>query len=291
MELELSPIRQPKKVKATVETPNEETPEKEIDLGFQVDRNKVYIFETIKKSEHPRNENLGSICKVFDTAQKRYRDIRYLPTAPSIFVEEWDDSFKELPEPPLGFYRNQLVAPGEDIRLMEYLMSHRLYEFSPFRVTNVPAYFTLVDKDVQEEIKAKRHAVELKALEAIKDTPIEDLRPIARIIFGITETSDTSIINRMNELVKIPKKGSEAQSNAERVLDNISNPRLIRQYNVQTGFDRGIIVADINKMEVRFVDGNVFVMRLDSKDYLKCVTDWTFTSDGAKWYTILKNKV
>lgn len=291
MDLAVSPVRKPGRPKAQSQQEEPETTETVVDLGFKVDREKTYIFETLKKSENPRNENLGSICKIFDTAEKRYRDIRYLPTAPSIFVEEWDDSFIEMPEIPLGFYRNQLVASGEDIRLMEYLMCHQLYEHSPYRVQNKPAFFTLMDKEVQDQIKAKRHETELKALEAIKTIPFEDLKPIARIIFGVTETSQTAIMNAMNEVIKKPKQGSEKQSGAERVLDNLVNPKLIRQYNIQTGLDRGYIVADLNKMQARLTDGNVFICNLNTRNPVKELTDWSFTTEGDKWYVLLKQKI
>lgn len=291
MELELSPARKPVKPKAKADEANSETPEKAINLGFEVDPKKVYIFETIKKSEQPRNENLGSTCKGFDPVEKRYREMRYFPTAESIFADEQHESYDELQPPPLGFYRNQLTASGEDIRLMEYLMNHPLFENSPFRVANKPAFFTLADKEVQEEIKAKRHAKELSALEVIKDTAVDDLKPIARNIFGITEQSDTAIINALNELVKNPKQGSEAMSNAEKLLDNTSNPQLLRTYHIQAAIDRGIIAADLNKMRATLVDGNVFICNLNTKSPVKELVDWSYTGEGGKWYTTLRTKI
>lgn len=290
-ELALSPLRSPKKDKAQATTPIEETADKAIDLGFKVDPTKVYIFETIKKSENPRNENLGATCKAHDPLEKRYRDMRYVQTAPSIFEEEMDESFLTLPLLPLVFWRNQITVQGEDIRLMEYMMCHPLYEFSPFRVANKPAFFTLADKDVKDAIEKRKHDTEMKALEAIKETSIDDLKPVARIVFGLTDPSDTAIVNSMNELAKQGKKGTEQKTNAERILENIGNPKLIRTYNIQSAVDRGIISTDMNKMELRMVEGNIFVTKLDTKKPIEEVTNWTFTPEGAKWYTSLKQKI
>lgn len=288
---ELQPIRTPKAVKTiSVETPNTETPEK-IDLGFQVDPTKVYIFETIKKSDNPRSENLGALTKAYDNIEKRYRDLRYFPTAPSIFAEEQHESFDTIPLPPLVFWRNQIVANGQDIRLMEYLFCHPLYEFSPFRVQNKPALYTLADKEVQEEIKAKRHALEKKALDLIDKTEISDLKPIARTIFSITEDSDTAIINLLNEMVKKPKQAMEKQSYAEKLIDNVGNPALLRGYRVQLAIDKGIIIADLNQMRLSFVDGNVFITNLNTKDPVKEITDYTFTEPGGKFYASLCRKI
>ncbi len=294
--LSVPPRRQiPTTPKATVTTPQtngekEETPIKALDLGFEIDPAKIYIFETLKKSEQVRNENLGSETKAYDPIEKRYRDLRYYPTAPSIFPEEWDDSFLEMQSPPLGFYRNILTAAGEDTRLMEYLTNHPLYEHSPFRVMNKPAMFTLADKDVLEEMKAKRHATEMRALETIDKTSISDVRPIARTMFGITETSETAILNRMKELVKMPKP-SDKQSNAEKFLENIGNPKLMRQYHVQAGIDMGIIAADFNKMRVSWVEGNVFICQLKTNLAVTELVNFTFTEDGAQFYSMLRQKV
>ena len=157
MAKQLQPIRKAVEQKTnSVELAKSENSEiTEVNLGFNIDRNKVYIFETIKKSEIPRNEHLGAECKAFDNIEKRYRDLRYFPTAVSIFSDEQHESFNELPLPALGFYRNVLYVQGEDLRLLEYMMNHPLYEHSPFRVANKTAFFTLADKEVQEEIKSK----------------------------------------------------------------------------------------------------------------------------------------
>lgn len=293
MELSVTPTRTPGRPKAITKTENveTETPVKELSLGFQIDPTKTYIFEVIKKSDLPRNENLGSTCKAFDNVEKRYRELRYFPTSPSIFADEQDESFDDLPAEPMGFYRNVLYASGEDIRKMEYLLNHPLYEHSPFKVANKPAFFTLADKEVQEEIKAKKHATEYKALEAIKDTAMDDLKPIARSIFGVTEESDKAIVNTLNELVKKPKQGSDKMSNAEKLLDNIGNPKLLRTYHIQAAIDKGIIAADLNKMRATLIDGNIFICNLNTRNPVKELTDYSFTTEGSKFYSTIRQKI
>ncbi len=293
MSVTLEPVRKPvtpKAAKANAAEQESETPE-QLNVGFEIDPNKTYIFETLVKSEFPRSENLGPVTKAFDPIQKRYRDMRYIPVAESIFVDEQDESFDNVHLEPLVFYRNVLYVVGEDRRKMEYMLNHPLYEHSPFRVANRPAFFTLADKDVQEEIKAKRHATEMAALKAIEETDFADLKPIARILFGITEDTDTAIKNRMCEIVKAHKKGSEQKSGAEKLLENIGNPALLRKYHIQTAIDNGIIAADMNQMRATWVDGNVFIMQLTRREPVKEITDWTFTSEGAKFYTQLRKKI
>lgn len=293
MTLAPTPTRTPARTPKRVETQKEQndTSLTTVDLEFTIDPEKTYIFETIKKSETPRYENLGSTAKAFDPVEKRYRDLRYLPTAPSIFMDEQDESFNELQPIPLQFYRNTLYAIGQDIRLIEFLMNHPLYEHSPFRVANRPPFFTLADKGVQEAIKAKRHETELKSLEKIMSTSIEDLRPIARNVFNIMETEDMAIKNALNDIVKKPKQGTDKMSNAEKFLDNLDNPLLTRKYFIQAGIDRGIIATDVNKQRATFVDGNVFICNLNGRSPVKELTDYSFTGEGEKFYTHLKSKI
>lgn len=290
MELELSPVRKPGRPSAKANSVETETPATEIKLGFQIDPTKVYIFETIKKSDLPRYENLGATCRAFDNVEKRYRELRYFATAESIFADEQHESFDDIQPAALGFFRNVLYCEGEDIRKMEYLMNHPLNEGSPFRVANKPAFFALADKEVQEEIKAKVHATELRALEAIKDASIDDLRPIARSIFGITDDSETAIINALNEFVKRKKQGSENLSGAEKLLDNVGNPKLLRTYKIQSAIDKGIIAADTNKMQARLVEGNIFICNLNTKNPVKELVEWSFTEEGSKFYNTVSRK-
>ncbi len=273
----------------TADTQEEKS--EQLNVGFEIDPKKTYIFETLVKSEFPRSENLGATTKAHDPVKKRYRELRYIPVAESIFVDEQDESYDEYHLPPLVFHHNQLVAGGEDIRLMEYLLNHPLYEHSPFRVANKPAFYTLADKEVQEEIKAKRHSTEMAALKAIEETDLADLKPIARILFGITEDSDTAIKNRLCELVKQGKSGSQQKSNAEKLLENIGNPALLRRYHIQSAIDNGIIAADMNQMRVTWVDGNVYICALKTRDAIKEITDWTFTQEGAATYTQIRKKI
>jgi len=286
-DLALKPVMgRPKKENVPVEKKEERL----VDVGFEIDPEKDYIFETIKKSPNPRHEVLASTCRIFDTEEKRYRDIIYIPTAPSIFKEDLDESWDAIPSPPLFFYRDQLIIHGQDKRGMEYVMMHSDYEFSPFKVSGRQPKFTLVDKEVQEKIKAKIHEAQFKAQEAIKKLPIEDLRPIARVVFGVTEIADTAIVNKMNEIAKSDKKGT-GKLPAEQILENIGNPELVRRYNIQSGIDNGLVFIDTNTSQARFRENNVFILQLKSRDYVKELVDFSNTGEGMEFYNQLKKKM
>lgn len=267
--------------------------EEPIDLGFEPDPNKVYIFEVLKKSEATRIENLGSRCRIYDPILKRYRELRYISVAPTIYHEQQHESYDDYPDTPLMFNRNQLIVKGSDRRLMEYMLNHDLCESSPFRISNKPAMFKLLDKDVEDEIKATRHRREMEALKAIEDMSIEDLRPIARIVFNITEENETAIRNAMNDFVKKPKKGNE-KANSDSVLENLINPKLNRQYYIQVGFDCGVLASNKDRMDVRFVMGDVFIKQITTinpKAVVNELADWSLTVEGNRFYSILRQKV
>lgn len=263
----------------------------EIDLEFEIDPAKTYLFETLTKSDGIQYKNLGSQAKAFDPDQKRFIYLRYFPTVNSIFQDEQDESWDEEQLPPLMFSRGEISVQGQNRRLMEYMMFHPLREGSPYALQSTPPFFRLLDKDIEERIKQKRNQQEFTALQLLEKTSIDDLRPIARVIFGITDTSDVAIMNKLHDMAKRPKNPRENKSGAEQIIENIDNQKLMRTYYIQRAFDLGLIIADFQTMQVKWVEGNIFINHMKAIKYVNELTDWSFTSDGGKFYTELKRKL
>ena len=292
--LSLTPTRKPVRLpKAQAEQAKDDTPEiQEVNLGFDIDPKKVYVFETLQKSPVPRMQNLGADALAYDPFQKRYVNLRYFPNAPTIFAEDQDETFNEQTTPPLSFWNNQLTCIGEDIRKMEFLLNHPAYEHSPFRVHNRPAMYTLADKDVKDAIIAKRIATEVKALELIASKPMSDLQPVARIKFGIIDDSETGIRNELSERAKKLRVGTELLSPAEIIIDSIDDLDMQRNWHIQNAVDKGIITVDINTMRVMFSDTKSVIWNLlNKKDPVKQLSDWSFSGDGEKFYAMLRTKI
>jgi hypothetical protein len=292
--LNLTPTKKPVRMqKAETKKAQDDTAEvKEVNLDFVVDPKKDYKFEVLQKSETRRFQNLGNETLAYDPLEKRYVNLRYFPTAPSIFSEDQDESFDDVPAPTLGFWNNELICAGEDVRKMEFLMNHPLYEHSPFRVHNRPAMYTLADKDVKDAIMAKRIAIELKCLALISKTPIIDLRPVARLEFGILDPDETAIRNELSERAKKTKQGTELKSPAEKIIDSIDDMDLQRNFHVQNAIDKGVISVDINTMRVTWVDNKTLIWNLISKkDPVKQLADWSFGAQGEQFYAILRTKI
>lgn len=265
--------------------------ERAIDLGFDIDPMRTYVFETIEKSVTPRYVTLGAQAKAFDPREKRYIYLRYFPTVDTIFQEDQHESWDVETLPPLIFSRNTIEVKGENKRLMEYMMINPNREGSPYALQGKAPMYVLRDKDIEEQILAKRHETERMAIEAIEKTDIGDLKPIARVIFGIMEDSEISVRNKMHTIAKTLKQPKDKQSGAEQILENIGNQKLLRQYYVQTAFDKGILNPDYNAMCVKWSDTTAIIVELKTKKHVNEVTDYTFTHEGAEFYTELKRKL
>lgn len=263
----------------------------DIDLGFEIDPTRTYVFETIEKSPTPRYVTLGAQAKAFDPRQKRYIYLRYLPAVDTIFQEDQHESWDEETLPPLIFSRDQIEVKGENRRLMEYMMVHPLREGSPYALQDKKPTFRMRDKDIEEKILAKRHELERMAIMNIEKTSIDDLRPIARVIFGIMEDDELAVRNKLHTLAKTPKQPKEPKSGAELIIDNVGNQRLLREFYVQIAFDKGILNPDYNSMCVKWSDTGATILTLNSKKHVKEVTEFTFSHDGAAFYTELKRKL
>lgn len=292
--LNLTPTKKPVRLQKpqSVKAQDDTAEVKEVNLDFEVDPTKDYKFEVLQKSDTRRFQNLGNETLAYDPVEKRYVNLRYFPTAATIFSDDQDESFDEVSPPTLGFWNNELICRGEDIRQMEFLMNHPLYEHSPFRVYNKPPMYTLADKDVKDAIQAKRIATELKCLALIAKAPIIDLRPVARIEFGIADPDETAIRNELSERAKKPKQGTEQKSPAEKIIDSIDDLDMQRNFHVQNAIDKGVISVNINDMRVTWVETKQLIWNLlNKKEVVKQLADWSFSEPGEQFYALLRQKI
>lgn len=301
-ELEASLLAQAGKAPKAETQPKEETTAEVVkksnarDFGVDIDPEKTYVFETLMKSETPRHEILGAMCKIFDPIEQRIREIRYIPSAGSIFVEDQDKQDPELKRrdlPYVGFYFNQLVVLGEDQRLVEFLLAHDRYDGNKRPLSKEGAKFRLVDKEQYNTAEKKRHSVVLDALKMIEETKEEDLMPVARIIFGITDESETGTLNKLRELVMKPKGEREQQTNADKLLNNLNDPLVRRKYTVQQAIDKGILKVESDKV-LWGEENGAFITSVASKNnpvsQISDIAKYSMTKDGERFYKILKEK-
>jgi hypothetical protein len=278
--------KQEDKPKQTMETLEEKKkefiPTDELDFG--IDPNKVYVFQTIKKSSSPRHQMFTSRGKIFDG--KRIRAIRYVPIADSIFVDEQGTMFDEYTDPILSFHNDMIMVDGTDKRLVEFLLSHDEYDGNKHRLSKMPPMYTLVNKYDAEDRKEAYFVQKKKALNVIDDNSMEELFPIARVVFNIMDEDPTTVKNKLREY---------AETNPKKILDGLDSPRIKRGYVIQSALDKGIIEVMVNKKSLVWAVSKTFIMEIRAVNDLDAqvneITDYMFTDNGNKVYDVIKQKL
>jgi hypothetical protein len=265
------------------------------DFGITIDPTKTYVFETIKKSDALRTQSLAGECQIFDTVEDRIRTIRYIPQADSIFKDEQDEAYEDYHVQTLYFSRDQLVINGADKRGVEYCISHDRYEGNKNPLSKKGAFFKLLDKEQFEKVLDGVLTKEALAFDLVTKTDIEELRPVARIEFGILDTSAIIIRNRLREMAKRPAKDGK-KSGAQAIIDGVSNPQIVRRYNLQLAIDKGILAMDLQRAQCVWGDTKVAVCNLSnlksSETQLSELVAFSFNGpEGKEFYELLKNKI
>lgn len=266
-------------------------------FGLTIDPTKTYEFETLTKSLAHRTQSLSGECKIFDPVEKRIRVIRYIPQASSIFEDEQDEKFTSADVVTLYFSRDKLFINSTDQRGVEYCLMHDQYDgVKPEnRLNKKGAFFTLCDKRKYETELDKALRNETLALKIIEEKTDEELRPVARIIFNVIDTDPITVRNRLREAVKKPvKKGEEDKSGALLIINNITNPGMIRKYELQLAIDKGVIKLNNDIGYAVWGDTNNHIKEIDPSakhnQQLADLVNFTMTEAGKPFYDLLKQK-
>ena len=257
------------------------------ELDFGVDPNKTYFFETVEKSATARHQILGNTSKIFDSKTNRVREIKYINIADTIFTDEMGKRYEGYPDAPLSFHNNQLAVDGKDIRLIEFLLSHDLYDGNKHRISKVPPLFTLVNKADLEEKREKEYTEKAKAMNAINENDFKDILPVARIVFQIMDTDPKTVKNKLRDKVE--------QGRYKQILDNLDSPKIKRSHVLQMGFDQGLIAIDKERRSLMWGESNTFIREMnayiDERAVLSEVADFSFTTEGNKVYDLIKARL
>lgn len=263
-------------------------------MELNIDPSKIYNFELIEKSEASRNVIVGTTNKIFDTEDNRIREIKYLPIADTIYVEDMDASLAEQTSPYLGFHNNYLSVSGKDVRLIEYLMAHDDNEANPKRLNKRSPAFRLIDKELIEKTKTASHDFIDRVRETIKAKDADELRPVAQIMFNIVEKDDTALRNKLRDLT-VDADINVAARKAKQVLDNIDNPKFDRQFLIMKGFEKGIIRLETEQNTVVWANTGVVVSTVRNiRDQNKTageLAEWSFLEEGEKFWNVFSKKV
>ncbi len=262
------------------------TPTNFDEIDFGIDPQKEYKFETIEKSRNPRHQILGNTSKIFDQSQNRMRQIKYIPIADTIFVDEMGDRYDGYPDTPLAFHNNELIVEGSDTRLVEFMLSHDQYDGNKQRISKFPPMFTLVNKaDLERRIEAE-YTDKVKAMNAINETDFKDLLPIARVIFNIVESDPITVRNKMR---------SRVERDCKKILNNLDSPKVKRSYILQLALDQGIIEIINDKRSLNWGETKTLLKEMkayrEPEAIINEICDWSFTNEGSRAYDVIKAKI
>lgn len=264
-------------------------------MNLNIDPNKDYRFELVDKSPANRNVIIGATNRIFDPVLNRIRQLRYIPVSNSIYEDEMDSSFFDLSTPYIGFNNNYLSVSGRDIRLLEYLIANDDNESNQNRLGNRPPLFRLIDNDLIEKRKTASYDLIDKVRDLIKDKDADQLRPLARIFYGIDSNDDNAVRNHLRDVISRTDI-VEASKAAKVMIDNIANPKLERQYSVLKALDMGLIALKPDHNCVVWVNTGVLVCNVRNiKDQSKVageLAEWTFLSEEGKlFWEVLSKKI
>lgn len=252
--------------------------------GLKIDPNKTYHFMSVVKSNTARNEMIGNTCKVLH--EGRVRQIMYIPFADTIWVDEMGDRYKGVQPAVISIYNNILDVPGTDARLVEYLIHHDQFAGNPSRISRLPALFTLQNMEDIERAKEDRFTAELRAMNLINEVDIKELLPLSRVVFNIIETDSLTVKNRLREWAK---------KDPSKIINNIDNPRVMRQYLIQAALDHNVLDFNSDKGHLLWGGTKTYIMDIhsvkDNAAMVREIADYTFTEDGSKLFNILKQKI
>lgn len=146
--------------------------------------------------------------------------------------------------------------------------------------------YRLINKSQEEIDKENKFLSEVKAMNIINGSDIQELFPVARIVYNELSTDETVVRNVLR---------TQAHKNPEHVLSNIDSPQIKRKFVMQTALDKGIIYVNKEKRSLLWSDNNVFIKELintkEDKAVITELADFTFTNNGMRFYDVIKQKL
>ena len=160
------------------------------------------------------------------------KTLRYARNQKSPFVDEQDGN---VVLEPIVFEDGFLSVPRQNPVLQEFLQYHPLNGIKFEEINN--------ERDAHKELEAVN--LEVDALIQCREMSIEQIENVARVVFGMDPSSQTTSELRRDMLIF-------ARHNAEAFLQAVNDPELNFNASVQGFFDKGLLTFRKNKQEIWF---------------------------------------
>ena len=235
----------------------------------------------------PAQVDFPSTDRVRD-AKGKVRNIRYLSGAKSIFVDEMTaEEQNNKVEPYLKIINGQIIAPGYDKCLIDFLFISNWNRDSKGKISDKPDEYFLVDRESHFKGVIDKNAAKAKAQTWCDTAPIDDIYNYAIVLFGSDFVHHS---NKSGSELRVDL-GNTAQLNPTKFMDEKDTDATFRKGVIINAIDKKILIKNIQNNSVAWSNnpGNPFSVAPIGIDALThCVTA-TFTPDGEQIFAeILK---
>lgn len=277
----------PKKVAKKIE----ESLPSDVD-NFDINIDKTYTFELCQKHvavnsyrpPYPRYYQISGTSKIWDQAANRVREIRYVGTAKSIFLEDQiEEGYpRDYATEPIGFVDGKLTVRGIELNKMKFILASDQCKKEGRRLSPKEPVYHVIDFDA---IKRKSFSI-LKLAKDAQDSAWtcseEDMLPVA-FALGIDCTQETDFIR--SEYVQ------KATDNPVLFNKLANSPKNKISYLIKTSLDTDIISVTRNKGTLVWSDSGVAITGIPAdKDPNEFLTDFCIKEKtGIEFFKQLKS--
>lgn len=253
-------------------------------MDFEIDPNKEYTFDLQRRTE--ARHNIPTTARVWCEATDSIREIRYVKTEESPYVDEQEPSAKVEREQ-IKFNSKSLIISGHEQAKIRYLLA---YDANGDKGKILPAsnpiknLYKLRDTTAADNAQIDHFKQVVKAGAIIEEAKIEDIRNFMRSRFG--ETSE-----RDEEIIKIAYQ--KAQGNPTLFVTDFTNPKHKIKAQIQKAHDAQFLSVDGN--QVKYVKTGAVIKDFDQSrhSYDEALARWVLGGDkeAKEFYSLLESEV
>lgn len=264
---------------------------------------KIFIFQLVKENKKPNffsnihpttfqggipvrfpaQVDIPSTDRVKDQKGK-VRNIRYLAGAKSIFVDEMTAEEKANPiEPYIKIVNGQVIAPGYDKCLVDYLFMSNWNKESKGKITEKPDEYFLVDREAHFDKIINQDVERSKAKNWCNTAPVDDIINYALILYGSDFVFNS---NKTPSEIRFNLNSTAALNPAKFMFDKDTDATY-RKGIIIKAIHVGVLVKNIQTNSIAWANnpGNPFsVAPIGIEPISYCVTA-SFTPDGEIIFT------
>jgi hypothetical protein len=253
-------------------------------MDFEIDQNKEYSFDLQRRKE--ARHNIPTTASVWCEATQSIRDIRYVKTEESPYVDEQEPTAKVEREQ-IKFNSKELIVSGHEKAKIRYLLA---YDANGDKKKILPAnnpiknLYKLRDTTAADNAEIEYYKQVVKAGAIIEEAKIGDIRNFMRSRFG--ETSE-----RDEEIIKIAYK--KAQANPALFVTDFTNPKHKIKAAIQKAHEDQFLAVDGN--QIKYVKSGTVIKDFDQSrhSYDEALARWVLGGDkeAKEFYSLLEGEL